>query len=631
MIANFNKLFANAYNNATKATNDANAITMYFTPEIQTSILNAANVEVNKINVINIFNNDKKIKNIISLPDIFNFLNENIFAKNVGVDKFYNFFSTILEFTPDKSIKDDMNSIYNNTTDYNINDLTNNKDNAINFAKFTGIILAIKCINRGNHFLSEAVNLLDKDSKMNKSKKIINNICEGYNDAITFYNSINTDNTSFFFKKTIDTDDLIHFSEKFVKFINDTVDKLKNSYTLLENNIAHLKENNDENIKKPDKISNILDINNSLTYNEYIKKYEFDNSKNNYTTFLTEFELKSYDINNFSIDVKKKMTDCNKISSNHKKEITQIINKISSDASSTFKSLFGKNINDSKTIGSDVYNPINNDSELHAIYRQTSPGNVFGGVKIKDTQHFKDVKTCSEQVQKNIIDPIHEYIEKLKTIIDDLDGKYNAFANCVFCNNIYYAEIAFMNYYYANNIAEVIVNATSKVAEGSTIDADSIKTNISDGIDNMITNYKSNEISIKKTTRSNIGNKVEQVSGKIHNFSEKINKFIESMNEYSSTITELNNSIEPLVEATTELTKDVEVAKSLANNFKDLAIKFNEYVNTNFAVKGGAKTRFVNKYKCKNQKVSSIRKIKKLCVRSNTITMKKKYLKRRTQ
>ena len=112
-------------------------------------------------------------------------------------------------------------------------------------------------------------------------------------------------------------------------------------------------------------------------------------------------------------------------------------------------------------------------------------------------------------------------------------------------------------------------------------------------------------------------------------FTNKINDFTGSMNNYSTTINDLETKINKIVETKNELVNSLENVVTTANNFKGLATEFNSYVNTSFAVKGGAKTRFANKYKCKNQKVGSIRKIKKLCVH-NKNTMKRKYLKRRT-
>ena len=629
-VATINSLFADAYNNASeiqKKVVDANKKNKYVTSEIQKNMLDAANVEINKINIVN-------DKDIISLPNIFKFINEN---ENTIVnppiaftfDTFYKEFVNILKINPDTSIIDDIEKIYNNA-DYNITNLISNNDNAIKFAEFTGIILAIKCINSGNHFLSEAVKIQDEEETMTKSKNLINDIKKFLNDAIDFYNSISR----------IDANNLINFSKKFIQFINDNINKLNTVRENLKKIITQLIDINVNvnNINKPNEITdNIFDANNNLKYDKYMddnKFNNFDDLKQKYLVFLTDFR----DIGELNIEVDTIMRICDHFSN---KEITQIINNFSSSAVSTIQSLFDKNhgYNNIDTHDVEIENPLllnrnngielkdsnkNNEEEeeeLDTVELHSHSNNVIGAAKIKD------VKTCIEQVKTNIIDPIHEYIEKLKTVINDLDRKYNALANCVFCNNIYYAAIAFMNYYYANNIAEVIVNATSNVVTGPTIDVNSIN----DAINTMITNYESNKDNIKKTTRSNIDDKVEQVSEKIHNFSEKINAFTESMNDYSTTIDTLNTTINDIVSKENELDTSLENVKTTANSFKELATEFNIYVNTSFAIKGGAKTRFANKYKykCKNQKVGSIQKIKKLRVR-NANTMKIKYLKRRT-
>ena len=215
-------------------------------------------------------------------------------------------------------------------------------------------------------------------------------------------------------------------------------------------------------------------------------------------------------------------------------------------------------------------------------------------------------------VNKNVINETIKYSNELfeyETLskFNRSDGKFE-----------YYSKLS-LNYYKGSY---VIVDKIFKIENNVNIE------NKINELNNEIINVSNIIIEEKKGTSDEIDkyydiNSLTNQTTEINNYLDNhINLFTDQTNIYSYYT---NN----LINGEKDLQKYIKDTKTSAEKLKNLATEFDTHINTSFAVKGGAKTKFANKYKYKNQKVGSIRKIKKLCVH-NKNTMKRKYLKRRT-
>ena len=609
-IAEFNNFFAETYNDAATISQKIVGVKEYVTPNITECMLNAVNVEITKINIIN-DNGIIRGKHIISLPEMFKFINENenkiiIFGKLY--DTFYDIFFKKLSydyFYNSNTIIDDINNIYG--INYNLSSLIDdNKVNAIKFAEFVGINLAIKCIYNGNILIKNAYDNIKTDTLTPDI-----NIHELNINITDIKNAKNYFETAEKIKKKFDK---INITPEFIANSDRYFNDMREIVTILDNGVL----NNLKKVGKYDyqnyvltKITNNTNIGpdiqnkiNDLINSESMKINNLDFTKDNHS----RDNLKKK-INDILADNNKTRATCRNISKINDDHIIQNTNEI---------------VNYPNTL----YNAA------------TSPTNVTTNVTTggkRSSKVAKAMTTCTTNIVE-LKSSVNTLFQKFKTYIDDDANKYNDFyvnlIDIIFEKIIEDAKNASKYYYYSNNIAEAIVNATTEVFDdqtpGSSKDTNAIKNKINDKIEEMITKYDKNATNvINKSTRSDIGNNAKEVFDKTNSFANTMIFFTDKMESYSTNVIELNNMVTSLVKKIEDLNFNLGVAKDSANSFKELATNFNDYVNTSFEVKGGAKTKFANKYKCKNQKVGSIRKIKKLRLR-NANTMKRKYLKRRT-
>lgn len=601
IIAKFNKFFANTYNDAATISQKIVRVKEYVTPNITECMLNAVNVEITKINIIN-DNGVIRGKHIISLPEMFKFINENENnIKKTHFNPFKTFYDIFFDMLENNSttynIELNINNIYSNT-EFDISSLIdNNKVNAIKFAEFVGIILAIKCIANGNIFINKAYDNI---------KNTTTNIDELIKNITDIKNAKNYFETAEKIKKKFDkisiTHDFLANSNKYFYNMQTIINNLEQVFNNLKN-VGKYDYNKyvSENITNTTKVDN--DIKDKVTDLIKNKSEEIDN------LYFNDDDNK---INNLNQEI----TNCTE--QNNKAMIScQKISQVNNDH-------IIKNINETVNYPNTLYNA------------DTSPTNVTTGGK--RSSNVADAMTKCMTDAKQLYSFVNELFKKFETYIDDDANKYNDFyvdlIDIIFGKIIDDAKNASEYYYYSNNIAEAIVNATTEVFDdqnlGSSKDTNAIETKIIEKINNMINNYSSITTNvINKSTRSDIGNNAVEVFKKTHSFANIMEKFNNAIGSYSTNVNKLNDNVISLVEKIENLNVNLGVAKNSANSFKELATKFNDYVNTSFEVKGGAKTKFANKYKCKNQKIGSIRKIKKLRLR-NANTMKRKYLKRRT-
>ena len=501
--AKLNDAFVKVYNEAYTLIKQVKQIEnnngSYITDEIRNKILNAANKKIDNINYIT--NNKIYSNTFISLSEIF----KNV--ENVNVDEIINI---IMNDQNDDSIIESINKLYKYTDNFTN---TTNMDKA----KFVGIILAVKCIQRGNFFLDNAINLFNtlfqnynindiNDIKLNKIKYDKNK-----DQQIDKLNKCFDKITKISYCKVYITsisasakEMLTIFKKYFNKNIHNKITKIESNFQLLSQDL---------NDTFNEKYNSELE-----SYNKYIEKDK--------TTYIIYSEIDETDQEN-------------------------LINNDTKLKNNTMQDLWLNIMRFRKVIEEAEFNDSNKTKLMNNFF------NINKTIEniIKSFDNYLNTWFIIVRYFANISSIYYDYSNIIVNTIVDAPAINN---NKDYKENIQYAIEKMINTYEYKEETNIDATKMERTFIDNNYLPDKYKPNIND------TNYKST---------------VSNVLAKIDSLKNVINPFVQNVNEYFSSIGPLKDKINTLDTNSKNLNEKITLVNDTATSFKDLATEFKKEIS----------------------------------------------------